>query len=351
MWQGFKNSTFYIHWTNWEYYPAYITNIPVVLFWLYFSLKARSLFFFSAANPAIETGGVLGESKIKIIDQIPISYKPDTIFVPQSTSFEKVLQWVKNAKLDFPMIAKPNVGERGFLVQKLTSIKDLQQYHQKNSLDFLIQEFVNYPLEAAILHYRYPHQSQGIISSVCIKEFLSIEGDGRGTVLELMQKKPRARFQIERLSPVLSANGLLDSIPSKGEKIELSAIGNHSKGTKFLNGNALIDEDMRQVFDQISLQLKGIHFCRYDLKYESIEDLKQGKNFKILEINGVAAEPAHIYDPQYSLLQAYKDLFQQWKVIYEISYYQHRNGVEYMTFGEAKKAVKDYLAYMKMVEN
>ncbi|MFK7903688.1 MAG: hypothetical protein AB8B69_01115 [Chitinophagales bacterium] len=351
MWQRFKNSTFYIRWTSWEYYPAYIANIPVVLFWLYFSLKARSLFFFSAANPAIETGGVLGESKIKIIDQIPTSYKPTTIFVPQSTSFEEVLQWVKNAALDFPMIAKPNVGERGLLVEKLTSIKDLQQYHQQNSLDFLIQEFVSYPLEAAILHYRYPHQSQGTISSVCIKEFLSVEGDGQTTVLELMEKKPRARFQIERLSPILSANGLLNSIPSKGEKIELSAIGNHCKGAKFLNGNALIDEDMRQVFDQISLQLEGIHFCRYDLKCESMKDLKQGKNFKILEINGVAAEPAHIYDPNYSVSQAYKDLFQQWKVIYEISYYQHRNGVEYMTFGEAKKAVKEYLAYMKKAES
>jgi len=351
MWQRLKNSTFYIRWTSWEYYPAYLTNIPVVLFWLYFSLKSRSLFFFSAANPAIETGGVLGESKIKIIDQIPILYKPITIFVPQSTSFEEVLQWVRNSQLGFPIIAKPNVGERGLLVEKLTSMEGLQQYHQQNSLDFLIQEFVDYPLEAAILHYRYPHQSQGTISSVCIKEFLSVKGDGKATVLELMEKKPRARFQIERLSPILSANGLLNSIPSKGEKIELSAIGNHCKGAKFLNGNALIDEDMRQVFDQISLQLKGIHFCRYDLKYESMKDLKQGKNFKILEINGVAAEPAHIYDPHYSVSQAYKDLFQQWKVIYEISYYQHRNGVEYMTFGEAKKAVKEYLAYMKTAES
>ncbi len=351
MWQGFKNSTFYIRWTSWEYYPAYIANIPVVLFWLYFSLKARSLFFFSAANPAIETGGVLGESKIKIIDQIPSPYKPTTIFVPKSTSFEEILQWVNDSKLNFPLIAKPNVGERGLLVEKITSKEDLQRYHQENALDFLIQEFVDYPLEAAILHYRYPHQSQGIISSVCIKEFLSIEGDGRATILELMEKKPRARFQIKRLSPILSANGLLNSIPSKGEKIELSAIGNHCKGAKFMNGNTLIDEDMRKVFDQISLQLEGIYFCRYDLKYESMEDLKQGKNFKILEINGVAAEPAHIYDPNYSVLQAYKDLFQQWKVIYEISYYQHRNGVKYMTFGEAKKAVKYYLAYMKMAES
>lgn len=351
MWKRFKNSTFYIRWTNWEYYPAYIANIPVVLFWLYFSLKARSLFFFSAANPAIETGGVLGESKIKIIDQIPHSYKPITIFIPKFTSFEKILQWVKDSKLNFPMIAKPNVGERGLLVEKITSMEELQRYHLRNSLDFLIQEFVDYPLEAAILHYRYPHQSQGTVSSICIKEFLSIEGDGRATVLELMEKKPRARFQIERLSPVLSANGLLNSIPSKGKKVELSTIGNHCKGAKFMNGNALIDEDIKQVFDQISLQLEGIYFCRYDLKCKSMEDLKQGKNFKILEINGVAAEPAHIYDPQYSVLQAYKDLFQQWKVIYEISYYQHRNGVKYMTFREAKKAVKDYLAYMKMTES
>ncbi len=347
MWQRFKNSVFFIRWSSWEYYPAYLTNIPVVFFWLYFSVKARSLFFFSAANPAIETGGVLGESKIKIIQQIPEKFKPTTVFVPKQTSFHQILQWLKDAQLTFPIIAKPDIGERGFLVEKLSSMEELQQYHQQNQVNFLIQEFVSYPVEAAILHYRYPHQSQGTVSSVCIKEFLSIEGDGENTVLQLMEKKPRAKLQIERLSPILAEKGLLNVIPSKGEKIELSAIGNHCKGAKFLNGNALIDDQMRKVFDQISLQLKDIYFCRYDLKCQSIADLKQGKNFKILEINGVAAEPAHIYDPTYSVSQAYKDLFQQWKVIYEISYYQYRNGVEYMTFGEAKKAVKEYLAYMK----
>lgn len=350
MWQRFKNSTFYIRWSSWEYYPAYLTNIPVVFFWLYFSVKAKSLFFFSAANPAIETGGVLGESKIKIINQIPRKYKPITVFVPKQTAFEDVFQWMNSAQLKFPIIAKPNIGERGLLVQKLVSVEELQQYHQKNQLDFLIQEFVAYPVEAAILHYRYPHQSQGTISSICIKEFLSVEGDGESTVLKLMEKKPRAKLQIERLSPILTAKGLLNTIPTKGKKLELSAIGNHCKGAKFLNGNDLIDDELRKIFDQISLQLKGIYFCRYDLKCESIADLRRGENFKILEINGVAAEPAHIYDPNYSIVEAYKDLFQQWKVIYQISYYQQRNGVKYMTFGEAKKAVKEYLAYMKKAE-
>lgn len=350
MWQRFKNSLFYIRWSSWEYYPAYLTNIPVVFFWLFFSIKARSLFFFSAANPAIETGGVLGESKIKIIRQIPEKYRPITVFVPQKTPFADVLQWLTTAQLEFPLIAKPDVGERGLLVEKLVSNEDLQQYHHKNQLDFLIQEFVDYPIEAAILHYRYPHQSQGVVSSICLKEFLTIEGDGQSTVLELMKKKPRAKLQIERLSPSLAEKGLLNSIPLKGEKVELSAIGNHCKGAMFLNGNNLIDDELRKVFDQISLQLKGISFCRYDLKCQNMIDLKKGKNFKILEINGVAAEPAHIYDPNYSVVQAYKDLYKQWKVIYEISYYQHRNGVEYMTFGEAKKAVKKYLAYMKEAE-
>lgn len=351
MWQTFKNSKFYIRWSSWEYYPTYLTNIPVVLMWLYFSIKARSLFFFSAANPAIETGGVLGESKIKIINQIPEQWKPTTIFVPKNNSFEQVLEWLNTSQLAFPIIAKPNIGERGFLVQKIGSLEELQQYHQKNSLDFLIQEFVDYPVEAAILHYRYPHQSKGTISSVCVKEYLSVEGNGKDTVLELMEKKPRAKLQIERLSPILAEKGLLHAIPPMGQYLQLSAIGNHCKGAKFLNGNRWIDAELHQTFDQLSLQLEGIYFCRYDLKCQSMEDLKRGKNFKILEINGVAAEPAHIYDPNYSVRQAYKDLFQQWKTIYEISYYQHRNGVPYMTFGEARKAVKEYLAYVKQARN
>jgi hypothetical protein len=62
-----------------------------------------------------------------------------------------------------------------------------------------------------------------------------------------------------------------------------------------------------------------------------------------VELNGVGAEPAHIYDPNYKLTRAWMDLINQWRMVYKISKYNHRYGVPYMT----TKAVKSHLKIMK----
>jgi hypothetical protein len=61
----------------------------------------------------------------------------------------------------------------------------------------------------------------------------------------------------------------------------------------------------------------------------SIEDLKQGKNFVILEYNGSGAEPNHFYDTGYTLTAAWKEILKHWKILYKISSYNHRQGVPY----------------------
>jgi len=52
--------------THWEYWPFELVYFPVVLYYFWLSIRARSFFFFSASNPSIETGGMLGESKFGI---------------------------------------------------------------------------------------------------------------------------------------------------------------------------------------------------------------------------------------------------------------------------------------------
>ena len=58
---------------------------------------------------------------------------------------------------------------------------------------------------------------------------------------------------------------------------------------------------------------------RFDVKFKNWETLLAGKDFKIIEINGVNAEPTHIYDPKYKLVKAYQDIFFHMDIIYEIS--------------------------------
>ena len=108
----------------------------------------------------------------------------------------------------------------------------------------------------------------------------------------------------------------------------------------FLNGNHLINDQLLDVFDRIAKPIKGFHFGRFDLRVTSLEDLYQGKNIRVLELNGAASEPAHIYDPQMSLLKAYHHLFGHWQRLYEISIENHKNGTPYNSIWSLYKALK-----------
>lgn len=350
IWLRFQQSSFYVKWTNWEYYPVYIANIPTVFFWLYFGIRSRSLFFFSAVNPVIETGGVMGESKMNIFNRLPVETIPKTILISKKEKeIENILQKIIKAGIVFPLIAKPDIGERGFLVEKLNNKEELLIYLNKITVDFIIQDFINYPLEVSILYHRFPDAKKGKITSICIKKNLSVTGDGTSTIEKLMTEYPRARFQVKRFQT--DYPDLLLKVPSSGEHVELEPIGNHSRGTTFLNGNHFIDQKLEAAFDKIALQMEGIHYGRFDMKCQSIDFLKEAKDFKILEFNGIASEPAHIYDPAYSTLQAYRDIFSHWEIIYQLSKVQRQKGIAAMSWKEAYRSLREYFQYMKMAKN
>ncbi len=337
----FSNSPFFIKLFSWEYWPMPVIYFPIVLYWLYLSIKARSLFFFAATNPGINLGGLSDDSKIDLFDKIPKHLIPTTLFFKANTTSSTIMAAIEKAGLSFPVIAKPDKGERGFLVEKINNLAELERYLKQFSMDFLIQEFIDYTEEVTILHYRFPGKEKGHISSFTYKEMLHVVGDGNSTITELMRATPRSLLQLNRLQQLIPEKLL--SIPQKDEIVWLEPIGNHNRGTIFWDRHDLIDEQLIDTFDKINKQIDGLYFGRYDLKCKNIADLKQGKGIKILEINGVKAEPAHIYDPNFSIINAYKVLFKQWRTIYEISEINRKMGVKVPTTTTGLKQFYHYV--------
>lgn len=323
----------------------HVIYTPIYLYWLYLSFKARAFLFFSAANPGIELGGFLGDSKMGILDKIPNKWIPNTLFVSKETPFDTLKENLIFAGISYPVIAKPDIGERGFLVEKINNEAELKQYVEAHPINWIVQEYIDYPEEISILYYRFPHEKSGHITSVTLKKYLTIEGDGISTVKELVLAYPRAKLQL----PVLekSHSEMMGTIPAAGEKIELVPIGNHSRGTTFLNGNHLIDERLLATFDAINRELEEIYFGRFDIKCKSMESLKSGVDFCILEINGVKSEPTHIYEPGFSIWEAYKVLFSQWRIIYEISMANKARGVDFVSLREGLHQVKIFAEYKR----
>ncbi len=327
--------------TNFEYWTWWMFYVPLLPYWLFQAIRTRSLTFFTNADPCIDYGGFFGESKMEILRQIPKEYLPKTIFIEKQTDLKTIVDRLIEEDLVYPIICKPDVGERGTQVEKLYSNYDLVQYLSNVQEDFIIQEFITYDIELGVLYYRYPDAEKGKVTSVTRKEFLSVLGDGKSNVEELMQQSTRARFQIDSMRKRLGDMGM-DEIIKSGEKRILEPIGNHCRGTKFLDDNHLLNSTLDEVFDKIAISIDGFHYGRFDMKVKSIEDLYEGKNIRIMELNGVSSEPGHIYDPKNTLWAAYRDLSQHWKIIADISIQQQRRGIMPVPFGVLWKVVKGH---------
>ncbi|MDP2541435.1 ATP-grasp domain-containing protein [Tenacibaculum discolor] len=310
--------------TDWEHWPSAMFYLPNVPYAFYLAYKAKHLAFFSATNPCIKSSGNGTESKYETILLVPEKHRPKSVLIKPNTDFEIVCKNIQEQKINFPLIAKPDIGFRGLLVEKITSKDALKNYLEKYTIDIIIQEFLDYENECGIFYHRNPKNDSGKISSLTLKRFLSVTGDGTSTLKELILADERAKLYIELFSKIHQDK--LTEIPIKNKVIKLTAIGNHSKGTQFINGNHLISDKLTTTFDKLSKSIPGWYYGRIDLKYNTFEELEEGIDFKILEINGIIAEPTHIYDSQnYTYLKALKAIRTHWKSLFTIAITNHRN--------------------------
>ena len=324
--------------TNKEYWNANIYTVPIIFYGTYLAVRARSPLFFTAANPAIPTGGMVGENKADISKWIPPQYRPKNALIQLSDSMEDIQSIIDKAGMQFPLVLKPVVGCRGLMVEKVNTLEEANEHILRFPTNFLIEEFIDCPVEAAVLYWKNPETGKSGIQSVAGKAFLTVIGDGMQTVKCLLMQNPRGILQMERLEK--EKPNLLKSIPQSGEKVLVEPIGNHCRGTKFLNYNHLITPEMVAAFDKIQADLPDCYVFRLDLKTPSVSDLQAGRNIKILEINGVGSDPAHIYDPNIPFFEIWAAYIRLWKKIFEISTALHRLGAPYMKLKEYKKYVK-----------
>ncbi len=335
---------FFFKLTSWEYWPFGIIQAPIFLLWIWYSLKERSLLYFSASNPGILTGGMMGESKFEVLNLVPNEVKPKTVLIKLPSTHEQVLDVMKRNAFTFPVIFKPDLGERGWMVRRIQNEEQVDLYLSEIKIDFLIQEMVDLPLEFGVFYVRFPNEENGVVNSITAKEFLYIEGDGRKTIQQLILEKDRASLQWETLKKVYQDR--LNEVLNTGNKLELVSIGNHCLGTTFLNGNHLITEKLSNSFDRISKQIKGFYFGRYDLRCASLLDLENG-NIKIVELNGCGAEPSHIYQPGSSLWIAIGVLITHWKNMHRVSVENHKRGVPYLSLKEGREIYRKFKALKK----
>ncbi|MBI5857133.1 MAG: hypothetical protein HZB42_05750 [Sphingobacteriales bacterium] len=334
--------------TNWELWNFYVLYFPIGPVWLWYCLRSRSFWFFSSSNPSITFGGFEGEGKKEMYDQLPSHLVPRTTFIMHDWPFDEVKKKVTEAGFTFPFIVKPDVGMKGILFRKIESEEQLRKYHAKIPVEYIVQDLVDLPVEVSVFYYRHPAQQSGTVSGFIHKELLHVKGDGFSTLKELILKHPRARYRMEEMEH--RHGHRFGRVIHEGEVFYLSYAGNHNRGAHFTNLHREIDDDLLKVFDYLSHYTDKFYYGRYDIKTTSIEDLKKGKNFLILEFNGCGSEPNHIYDCGMSIRKAYAVILHHWKVLYQISRYNHRNGIPYWPFIKGWKYLREAKRHFRLLE-
>lgn len=308
---------YWIRLTAWEYWPFEVVYFPVFFYWAWMIIRARSFFFFRYANPQMENGGFLMESKWSIYKQLPAGSYPTTLLVSNPGDPEQVLKQLRAKGLSFPLIAKPDVGMRGMQVAVLANEADLLQYMASSPVNFLIQAYVDYPMEAGIFYCRMPGTNRGVITGIVQKEMLQVVGDGKSTLFTLIEQHDRAFLQMQLLEKSLG-EALYQVLPEGEEKV-LVPLGNHARGSLFRDVSFEADAALNERIHALCQQIPEFYYGRLDIRFTSWDELRAGRGYSIIEVNGAGSEPTHIYDPKHSIGFAWREIIRHLRWLYQIS--------------------------------
>ena len=314
---------------RWEFWPAWLYYMPIVTWILWLGVKHRSPTAFTAANPALDAGGVVGERKHQALAPLQTN-APDLVaeFVllhagTTALRVAEALRFAARADIGFPLVLKPDVGQRGRGVFIARDEKAVQDYLSRFEGSVIAQRYIGGE-EFGIFIARAPGAAAVDVLSIVHKTFPSVTGDGVQTLRALILADARARLIAATLFVRWAEQ--LERIPSAGERITLVEIGAHCRGSLFLDATALTTPALVATLTRLTDAVPGYGFGRIDLRCPSAASLQRGEGLRVLELNGVTAESAHIYHPDTPLLDGYRAMFQQWSLAFAIGAAQAREG-------------------------
>jgi membrane protein DedA with SNARE-associated domain len=316
-----------------ERIPPALFYLPLVINWIRLGLRHRSLTLPTAANPKIFTGGMWGESKSSYFyDVAPAERRwiADYVVIKRNPGeaigdIDRAAHALADAGLEFPLIAKPDIGWHGHGVRRIDDRAQLDNYitHFPESQTLMLQRYVPYAAEAAVLYARLPGEARGRILSLTLRYFPHVVGNGAMTVRQLIGSDERAHWKSAlHLGIDPTHRGVdpvdLDRVPASGEVVRMALIGNQRAGALYRDGRRHITAALEARFDAIACSMTEFHYGRFDLRFDTVEALMRGDDFSIVEINGIGGEAIDCWDPRLAVREVYRRLTEQQRLLFMI---------------------------------
>ncbi len=329
-----------------EFWPGYIFYAPVALFWIAQAIRYRSITLPALCNPRIEAGGICGESKTDILLQVTDPGREwitpfvgiTTLGAPGADHVGVAEAAMREAKLTYPIVAKPDMSCNGAGVRVIRDRASLAFYLAEfpRATRLQLQQLVTDEGEAGIFYMREPGAANGRITSITLKYPPTVTGDGLQNIKTLIEADARLRAVSTILLPKLGA--MAATIPATGESVQLVFVGNHCRGSTFKDGRHLATDALTARIDAIARSIPDFHFGRFDVKFSNVAALRQGEGFRIIEVNGAGSEATHIWDPETSIVEAYRTQFFHYGSAFRIGATMRANGVKRYGMGKLLRA-------------
>ena len=297
--------------------PKPLLVAPMIVQWLWLAGRYRSLSQMSAANPAIDVGGLVGESKSAYFDQVRSEHKAwlarTACIVAGPRAAAEAGEAMQELGLAFPVVAKPDIGWCGFGVRRLDTARDLDAYvaAYPAGQSLLIQEFLDLKGEAGLFYLRWPGDPQGRLLSLTVREPPAVTGDGVSTVGELVARDP---ILGERIG--LYEN--LDRIPRAGESVPLATVWSHRMGGRYRDMSHAITPALEASLDALARGMPEFHVARFDVRFTTPAALARG-DFKIIEINGAGSEAINFFDRDVPFFTAYRGVLAKTAMVFALA--------------------------------
>ena len=270
--------------------PRVVFYLPLIASWIAYASRYRSLTLPTIANPCHPTGGMWGESKSGYLVDVTgreRRYVADFVAVTRSpgqrtlfADLERIRRLLSGAGLEFPLIAKPDVGRHGGT--RIDDVPALREYlrHFPAGEKLVLQRCVPYGGEAAALYARLPGAQSGRLLS------LSFRADGHW------------RDAWRHVTPELEAR-----------------------------------------IDAIARSMREFHYGRFRLRFASPDALMQGEKFSVIEITGVTGRTNPDWDASAPLTERYRRLVDQQRIIFLIGEKNRARGFAPQGWTEIVKSV------------
>jgi membrane protein DedA with SNARE-associated domain len=326
---------------RWEFWPPALFYPPVALYVAWLAIRHGGFGVAAAANPGIDAGGLVGESKFEILTRLG----PDGRRVARSwlvapgAGAIMARAIAREAGLTFPFVLKPDLGQRGDGVAVVRSAAEVDAYFGSSDRATVLQEYVP-GVELGLFYARRPGERRGRVTSITEKRFPEVTGDGRRSLAELVLDDRRASLSARAYFARLGER--VDEVPERGERVRLVEIGSHCRGALFLDGERLRTPELEAAVEALARRFDGFFYGRFDVRAASI-DAAMGGEITAIELNGLTSEPTHIYDPSSGLFAAYEAVFAHWRLAFEIGAENVRRGAPPLPVREIARRVGTFL--------